>query len=418
MNKFWTVLFHTYITRLKSKSFILTTIITALLLFGLVNIQQIIGWFSDGGPHHVAVLDQTGELYEPLAAQVQKTSDNLKLTNYPYGEDRAIKAVENGDLDGCLLLAFNHDKMPEATYKASKIADEKIPNQLKLALQEVKTDIATKQLGLSAQDMAKIYEPVSFHKVALEKGAKSDKELSQARSLVYVLLFLIYFTVIFFGSMIATEIATEKSSRVMEILISSVSPVKQMFGKIFGVALLSLTQYAVLFAVGFGSLKPAAGVAVGTGDFFGAVSMDAVPAITLVYAVVFFILGYLLYATLFAMLGSLVSRTEDSQQLTMPVTLIVLAGFYIAMFGLGSPESTLITVTSFIPFFAPMIMFLRVGLLPVPLWQILLCAAILIATIVCFTIIGARVYRGGVLMYGKTSWKNIKQALALSKAEK
>lgn len=299
-----------------------------------------------------------------------------------------------------------------------KIGDEDIPNKLKKALQQLKSAQATQQLGLTSEQIASIYEPVTFHKAALEKGAKTEKELNQARTLVYALLFVIYFSVIMYGTMIAMEIATEKSSRVMEILISSVSPVKQMFGKILGVALLSLTQYAILGAVGYFSLKSAGNDTAGPGDFFSALSLDAVPVATVIYAVIFFILGYLLYATLFAMLGSLVSRTEDTQQLMAPVTLGLVAGFYIAIFGLSSPESPLVVVTSFIPFFSPMIMFLRVGLVAIPFWQVGLSIVILIATIGLFVWIGTRVYRGGVLMYGKTSWKSISQALALSKSER
>lgn len=419
MNKFWTVLSHTYISKLRTKSFILTTLISALLLVGLTNIQQIIGWFADGEPEKVAVLDDTGELYEPLAAQIQQTSEDIELIDFEQGEDAAKQEVQNENMTGYLLLSMNHAGVPEATYKAEKISGQSVTNELKQALQQVKVTIATQQLGLGSEEIAAIFQPVTFEEVALDQGAKSEKELNQARALVYALVILIFFSVIFYGSMIMTEIATEKSSRVMEILISSVSPVKQMFGKIFGVALLSLTHIAVLLVVGYFSLKMSFDKTTeGASDFFTIPSIDAVPVATIVYAAVFFILGYLLYSTMLAMLGSLVSRVEDSQQMMMPVTFLSLAGFYIALFGLGVPESTFITVTSFIPFFSPMIMFLRVGLLTVPFWQVALSIAILIVTIMFFVMIGARVYRGGVLMYGKTSWKSMKEALTLSKAEK
>ncbi len=148
------------------------------------------------------------------------------------------------------------------------------------------------------------------------------------------------------------------------------------------------------------------------GDF----GFDDIPLPTIIYAVIFFFLGYFLYATLAAFLGSLVSRIEDVQQMITPMTLLVVAGFMIAMFGLGTPDSPFITITSYIPFFTPMIMFLRVGMLTIPVWEAVLGISILVATIAILAIFGARVYRGGVLMYGKSnSFKDIKKALQLTK---
>jgi ABC-2 type transport system permease protein len=216
--------------------------------------------------------------------------------------------------------------------------------------------------------------------------------------------------------MIAMEVATEKSSRVMEILVSSVSPITQMFAKIIGIALLSLTQLAVILSVGYTSLK--ASVETNHNGIFSYLGFNDVPLTTFVYAFVFFILGYFLFATLAAFLGSLVSRIEDVQQMITPMTLVIVAAFLIAMFGLGDPETTIITVTSFIPFFAPMIMFLRVGMLNVPVWEVSVSIGILVVTITALAIFGARVYKGGVLMYGQsTSFKDIKKALQLTKKE-
>jgi ABC-2 type transport system permease protein len=219
-----------------------------------------------------------------------------------------------------------------------------------------------------------------------------------------------------YANMIAMEVATEKSSRVMEILISSVSPIKQMFAKILGIGLLSLTQLAVFLLVGYYSFTR--NLESLKGGFFGVYGFSNIPVETIVYAVIFFILGYFLYATLAAFLGSLVSRIEDVQQMITPMTLLVVAGFMIAMFGLGKPDAPFITVTSYIPFFTPMIMFLRVGMLTIPAWEAIIGILILMVTISILAIFGARVYRGGVLMYGKSnSYKDIKKALQLTKNE-
>ncbi|MDR4945843.1 ABC transporter permease [Neobacillus cucumis] len=417
MNSFWIILFHTYLTKLKTKSFLVTTLLTVIIVLVLTNIHNIIDLFDkNAGKDKVAVMDQSGQLYEPFKQQVKSINKDIQLTFYKGSEKQAEKLVEKGELSAVIQLRTNDQNLPEATYKAMSIADSSLYTDLQTSLQQLKTMLAATQIHLAPAQLLKLYEPVSFHKVALEKNAKTEEELNQARSLVYVLLFVIYFAVIMYANMIAMEVATEKSSRVMEILISSVSPIKQMFAKILGIGLLSLTQLAVFLLVGYYSFTR--NMESLKGGFFGVYGFSNIPVETIVYAVIFFILGYFLYATLAAFLGSLVSRIEDVQQMITPMTLTVVAGFMIAMFGLGKPDAPFITATSFIPFFTPMIMFLRVGMLTIPAWEAIIGILILMATISILAIFGARVYRGGVLMYGKSnSFKDIKKALQLTKNE-
>lgn len=415
MSKFMTVLTHTYMTKLRTKSFIISTIIVALLLVGVSNLNQIMNLFNKNTVDTIAVLDQTHQLYKPLKNQLDQSADHIKLIEYGQSETKAKADVQTGKLTGYMILKLNASGLPEATYKANKIANENISGKLQSSLQQLKVAMATQKLGLDPNKVAKVFSPVSFHKVALDKGAKSESELNQARGIVYALVLLMFFSVMFYGVTIAMEVATEKSSRVMEILISSVPPVTQMFGKIIGVALLGMTQIAFLFIVGYEAFRSSGSNGVVSGFDIKALLSSQLPASLLIYAIVFFLLGFFLYATLLAMLGSLVNRAEDAQQTMMPVTLMLAAGFYISMFGLADPESTFISVASYIPFFSPMTMLLRIGMLGVPFWQIATSIAILIVSIVFFILIGARIYRGGVLMYGKSSLKNIGKAMTLSK---
>lgn len=417
MNSFRIILFHTYLNKFKTKSFLITTLLTVVIMLAFTNINRIIDIFDkNGGKDKVAVLDETGRLYEPLKKQLGTVNKEMKLTLFKGSEQNAEKAVKNGDYKGYIQLSFSEENLPVAKYKAMSIADSSVYSDLQTSLQQIKTMLAASQINLTPAQLKKLYEPVSFEKMALEKNAKTEEQLNQARGLVYVLLFIIYFAVIMYANMIAMEVATEKSSRVMEILISSVSPIKQMFAKILGIGLLSLTQLAVLLSVGYSSIKH--NMESLKGGFFDAFGFSSIPLGTIVYAVIFFILGYFLYATLAAFLGSLVSRIEDVQQMITPMTMLVVGGFMIAMFGLNKPDSPFITVTSYIPFFTPMIMFLRVGMLNIPVWESLIGIGILIGTIIILAIFGARVYKGGVLMYGKSnSYKDIKKALQLTKNE-
>ncbi|MCM3478419.1 ABC transporter permease [Caldibacillus thermoamylovorans] len=417
MNKFWIIFFHTFLTKLKTKSFIVTTVITLLIIVLLANITNIIDFFNKGEEGgKIAVIDETGVLFDPFQNQLKAIDKDIQLKKFTGDKTKADKQVQNGDFDGVLVLSNNQENLPAAVYRSLTISNTSLLSSLENGLQQMKTQMAATQMNLSQEQLTKLYEPVSLKKVALEKDAKTEEELSQARGLVYVLLFVIYFAVIMYANMIAMEVATEKSSRVMEILISSVPPIKQMFAKILGVGLLGLLQLALMLGVAYFSLKQ--NMDSMEGGFFDVYGFGDVPVATLVYAFVFFLLGYFLYATLAAFLGSLVSRIEDVNQLITPMTYLLIIGFMIAMFGLVKPDATFITVTSYIPFFTPMLMFMRVGMLNLPIWEPILGIVILLVTIILFAIFGAKVYKGGVLLYGKSSsFKDIKKAMQLTKNE-
>ncbi|MCF6136162.1 ABC transporter permease [Pseudalkalibacillus berkeleyi] len=418
MYKLWIVLAHTYKSKVRSKAFIITTIATLLLVVGLTNMQTIISTFDKDEARQVAVLDSSDRFYEQLKSQVVAASDDVELVKVNGSESDAEKSVREGDYEGLLILNETKEGLPEGVLKVESNTESGWIRMMERSLQQTKVMIATQNLGVNPAELSDLYAPVSFEMQALKENAKTAEELDQARSIVYVLLFIIYFAVIFYGSMIATEVATEKSSRVMEILISSVSPVKQMFGKIFGIALLGLTQFALIFIVGFISMKfaPEPENPTSMESFTDFITIDQLPVSTMVYAVIFFLLGFLLYATLLAMLGSLVNKVEEANQVITPVILIIVVAFMIAMSGLANPEASFVTITSYIPFFTPMIMFLRVGMLNIPIWETLIGIVVLIATIGIFAVIAAKVYRGGVLMYGNaTSLKNLKKALMFSK---
>jgi len=414
MNKFWIMLSHTYLTKLKSRSFIITTLLTLLFVVGITNIQNIIAFFDKDNVKHIAVIDETNELY-PMFETNMSTNEDIKLELTKESEEELKEKVLNESLNGYLILSYDQDGLPLGTYYSSSITDSDLHRSIEQALQQMKIVIGTNQLGVSADQIQILFSPVELEKVALLETAKSEEELNQARGLVYILLFVIYFAVILYANMIAMEVATEKSSRVMEILVSSMAPIQQMFAKIFGIALLSFTQFFLIAVVGFTSLNMNSDSNNTLDGFF---QFSEVPIQTFVYAGIFFILGYFLYATVAAFLGSLVSKIEDVQQFIGPLTFVIVAAFMIAMFGLSNPEAPFIQVTSFIPFFAPMIMFLRVGMLNVPAWEIILCIGLLLLTIVLFAWFGAKVYKGGVLLYGQSSsFKDVKRAMQMMKED-
>lgn len=412
MNNFWLILSQSYINKFKTKAFIITTLLVAAVILAGANMERIFSYFDNEEEEaRIAVIDETGTMYQPFKEQLTAITDNLAVVQTDKPENQLKKEIEKGKYKGYLLLQRTADGLPAATYKAENIANSKISTNIRQALQALKTTEVAGKFQLSSEQIEQWNAPVLFDTIALAKGAKSEEELAQAQMLVYVLLFFIYLSVIMYANMIASEVAIEKSSRVMEILISSVSPVQQMFAKIIGIGLLGLTQLGIWLAVAYAAVANQP-----EGSIVSLLGLKSVSASMITYAVLLFILGYFLYATIAALLGSLVSRLEDVQQMMTPLTLLVMVGFFISMYGLGNPESPFITGASYVPFFTPMILFVRISLLSIPLWEIALGFGVLVAAILIFGIIGARIYKGGVLMYGKSnSLKDMKKAIELSK---
>src|SRR5690625_414416 len=319
--------------------------------------------------------------------------------------------VQEDEAASFLVIDVNEQNILTATYYENKASESSVQSMIHQQLQQLKVAIATEQAGVDEATLMDINEHISFEKVALDEATKTDEELNQARVIVYIMLFVLYMAVIIYGQMIATDVATEKSSRVMEILVSSAPPVTHMFAKIFGVALLGLTQVTLFVGVGYAVIVSKQDEL--TGGFFEVFGIQDTSPSLYIYAVVFFLLGYLLYATLAAMLGSIVSSIEDVQQIMMPMIFLIIIAFFIAMFGLSIPDTKFITISSYIPFFTPMVMFLRVGMLDIPAWEVALSLGILIVSIILLAILAARVYKGGVLMYGRSSsFKDFKKAIA------
>lgn len=418
MNRLGTVIRFTYGNAIKQKSFIITTIVFALILSGMVHLPALIGALTAGdGPKNVAIVAEApiGDLAQQYYAA--QPEPGIRIVSFPAeAETEAKRLVEAGELAGYLVATAetNANGFPAFEYK-SKDALPTVLGDLSGALQSVNQTMARDSIGLSEEQAAKLFAPVSVRPVqltdgAVEGGGKSESEIQLAYGLVYVLLFLLYMGVIGYGNTVATSITAEKSSRVMELLVSSVSPLTQMFGKIIGVCFLGLTQMALFIGVGAANLAASqASNPLLTGLNIHLSEMDPM---LIVYFFIFYFLGYFIYATVFAAVGSLVSRTEEVGQVIMPVTMLIVVAFFVAMYGLTNPNAPFIVAMSFVPFFSPLVMFLRIGLADPAWWEIALSIAISVAAIYALGWVAAKIYRTGVLLYGKLpSWKELRKAM-------
>jgi ABC-2 type transport system permease protein len=417
MREFMIIFKQAFITKGKTKSFILTTAFMIAAVFLFANMTSIIDTVTDmtgGGEDAIYVVDESGELSASLKEKLDATNSGIVVKTTTESEKALTEKVSNEEIDSFLVIGLDEEQTIQADFTSLSALDFGRSAMIMEALQSIQSEMKAEQLSLSPEQLQTLFSPIQFEQHSVSTTTKSEEELSEARGLVYILVFLIYFTVIFYSNMIATEVATEKSSRVMEILISSISPVKHMFAKVLGIGSLGLVQMMLLGIAGFIAVKTSASNMVeGVSSFFGFSNLSIS---TIVFAIIFFLLGYFLYATVAALLGSLVSRAEDVQQAIMPIMILVILAFLIAMPGLTNPELGFLKYASYVPFFAPLVMFLRVGMLDLPLWEPLLSIAIMLITILIIGVFGARVYRGGVLMYGPSrSLKDIKKAIQLGK---
>ncbi|RAU91999.1 ABC transporter permease [Paenibacillus sp. YN15] len=412
-NGFLTVMGFTIRNKFRSKSFLVTSAILALLVIVGSNLPYIISKFQSDKPTEIGMVagdlaTRLGEYYET------QEKPEVILRQYPdqgsaAANDAAMKErISSGEIKGYLELgaANGASSFPKVTYKSKATIDFGFTNKLRSGLEYVKNQEVAK--GLPAETLQKLMTPVAIDNVQIsttDGGAgsvgqegKTAQEVQIATGMVYILVIVLFMGVMITGQLIATEITAEKSSRVMEVLITSVSPLKQMFGKIVGMLVVGLSQILLIAAVALINLTLPHNI-----DTLKNLNIDLgdIDPLLIVFAVIFYLLGYFLYSTLYAAVGSIVSRTEELGQAVMPLTLFSLAGFYLAIFGLTTPNATYVVVSSFIPFFSPFLMFMRIGLTDPAWWEVALSLLILCGTIFGLGWLSAKIYRTGVLMYGK-----------------
>ncbi|WP_214892641.1 ABC transporter permease [Exiguobacterium sp. H66] len=394
--KFMTLYRFSLLQKLRSKSFLISTVLLVVFLVGLTNIERIIDWFSGDDPKIAVVSSLDADIIPVLKESGIKTDVDKK--DFTLKEARDV--VKKGTYDAVALMTDD----PYAVTLISESPEQQLQMQLSAALKQVRDQRIIAEAEIDPTLLASIAEPVAMKQELTSTGGKSEEELFAASSLVYILLFLMYFTIAIYGGMIVSEIANEKSSRVMELLISAVSPIQHMLAKILSIATVSMIQLSLLIFVGYYSGKQS--------SLFDRLALDSLGIRTISYLFLFFLLGYFLYATLLAALGSLVSRVEDAQQVTLPVIMLIVIAFTISMFSLNAPTNQAVVVLSFIPFFTPMLMFLRVMLTDVPMWQVVLSVGLMGASIALALFVGTKFYRGGVLFYGSNPLKQLRRILS------
>lgn len=248
--------------------------------------------------------------------------------------------------------------------------------------------------GISSQDADRIMS------VQIEHNTTSlGKDQTKNFFYTYIMIFALYMVILLYGQMVATNVATEKSSRAMELLITSAKPVNMMFGKVIASCIAGLIQLVSVFGSAFLFYNINKSY---WGDNFIIKSIFDMPFDLLIFMLLFFILGFFIYAFLYGAIGSTASKVEDINTSVMPLTFVFIAAFMVVMFSMssGSVDNILMRVCSYIPFTSPMAMFTRIAMSTVPLYEIIISIVILIASVIGIGVISAKIYRVGVLLYG------------------
>lgn len=407
MNKqFFTVMKFEFMTYLRNKVYVGITIAVVILLAIGLSLPGIISTVKDAGidfgsdeTHEptaedtVYILDSTGKA--PALSWFNDLIPGKLWENIEAGQIDEIKEkVDAREAAG--LLVIDSPSSYTWTMRRMGMTEGGMPMMLQSGLGQYYRSLFLADQGLDEATIMSVLAEPEINIV--ETVEESGKSMEQTYFYTYLLVFLLYMTVMMYGQLVATSVASEKSNRAMEMLITSAKPMNLMFGKVIGSGLAGLAQISMLLVT--------AGVFYKINEeyleMFDIIkSVFNMPPSIIFYTILFYITGYFVYAFLYGALGSLASRTEDINTSIMPIMLIFIVAFMIAVFGMMSPESTLLLVSSFIPFISPMAMFVRIAMTEVPGWQIALSVAMMFATIWATGWLAAKIYRIGILMYGK-----------------
>ena len=447
-----------YLNKVKKKSFLLTTFGVPILFAAMYALMIFIMLRTEGDSKRIAVIDNSGIVMEKL-----ENTKQLTFTQIPETDPEAVKN-RLGEYDADILLYISPLDSATKSVTATTYADkpmgmetaEVIENRINDAVEAYRID----SYGIEGLDqiLSDIHSNIHLTSYTVDEEGKETISQSEVFMIIsMVLAMALYMFIAIFSGMVMSSVIEEKSSRVVEVLVSSVKATELMFGKIIGVALVALTQF-LLWIVLTGLIVGVIGGIVGLDKITGSMDesqtqmvqemagtgmggtpldlqaltdttavaegptgMEAVMGTLgslnyteiIVSFLLFFLFGYLLYASLFAAIGSAVENEADTQQLQIPVTIPLLVGFFVAFYAFRAPESSMVWWGSMIPFTSPIVMLARLPF-GVPMWELILSIGLLILTFFVCAWASAKIYKVGILMYGKKStfkdlWKWLKQ---------
>lgn len=413
-----------YLARVRGRAFLITTALLGIAVIVLTMLPTILAVIGVGEPPEIAVSVEADDLStDPVVAlqalliaaadpagaggespapspAAETDGARVRRTDEPGA---AAVDVRDGRLDGLLTIRRGEDGDLSFEY----LSDAGPTNQTRILVTQAATAITIgdrlERAGISAGESAQIFAPPDFKAVAADPQAIDEESFGGAFVLAYAVVILTFMAILTYGQWVAQSVAEEKSGRVMELLITAATPRQLLTGKVLGAGAAGLTQYVVIVAalvlglLAQGPVSGALGVAGGSMPF----ALPSIhPALIVTFAA-FFLLGFILYSTLYAAAGSMVTHIEDVQQAVGPLIFLAMAGYFAAFAGLNDPTADWVRVLSIVPFFSPYLMPARMLLASTSPFEVLLALALLVVTVAGAVWVASRIYSAGVLLYGQ-----------------
>jgi len=431
MNHLPLIIKREYLTKVKNKSFIIMTFLSPLIMIALIAVVAYLSQLNKNKERTISVLDETG-----LVSEIFKNTETTKyniLTNVTLNEAKDL--VKEKEDYGLLFIGKNDDI--DEVSKSVKFFSEDSPSitvisDLERKVEKKLTDLKMFQNGVDLDmiESSKIDIDIAQESFTGEKTSKFDNYLKLGFGLTAG--YMLFMFIIIYGNMIMRSVIEEKTSRIIEIIISSVKPIQLMMGKIIGTSLAGITQFVVwvilgsilmvvvsaIFGINLAEMQAPQqelmnqamqGQDIDSIIQSGFVAISNLPIANLIVAFIFFfICGFLLYSSLYAAIGAAVDNETDTQQFMMPILMPLILAVYVGIFTVvEDPHGTVATIFSFIPFTSPVVMLMRIPF-GVPLWQQGLSLLLLVGTFMFTVWFAAKIYRVGILMYGKKpSYKDL-----------
>ena len=383
---------------LRNKMFVGITVFLVVAIAVVMFIPNIVAAFESDGESDTTSTDLPTMLVyaedESLAAIVKEYFGNA-FTDYDVKvAEGSVDELKNEIISGNAECAFVMNSASSYTYYVNNLSMyDSNTAMADTVLQEVYRVNAMVQNGLTPEQAGEIMS------VQIESGTETlGKDQMQNFFYTYIMIFALYMVILLYGQMVATNVANEKSSRAMEVLITSAKPTSMMFGKVLASCIAGFSQLVLVFGTAivlYNVNRKALSNPI-------IASIFDIPVELFIYLIIFFILGFLIYAFMFGAIGSTVSKLEDINTSVMPITYLFIIAFMVVIFSMtsGSVDNTAILICSYIPFTSPMAMFTRICMSTVAWYEIVISIAILVASTVGIGVLSAKIYRVGVLLYG------------------
>ncbi|MEM5625000.1 ABC transporter permease [Bacillus wiedmannii] len=384
---------------LSKKSLIMSAILF-LIVFGIFAFNHFTSSNDKNKDKDKIAVVTESSTYKIQKEELTKLLPSAKLTIGSKEDfNKLHKQVEEGELDG-LFRVTEKNGVPEVTYMFNGFASETTSTIIASYLKGKYMAVTVAKHNVSSEIAQQLQTDISVKQEAI-------KDRSASAGIAYFFIFALYMFIVAFGSTIAMNIASEKASRVMEVMIPKVKPLTMMYAKILAVVSTALLQLVIL-ACGYLVPYLLGWVDLENGSLFGVIDVTKLDAKIIGMFLIYFVTGYFLYAMMHAAAGAVVSKTEDLQGVMLPISILIIAAFFISLKSLGDPNSTIVVISSYVPFFTPMVTFSRFVAGETGMLEIMITLAGLLATIGIFSAVTSRIYVNGVMNYSdKVKFKDL-----------